>query len=298
MGLGVGRGDRVVTTPFTFFATAGSIHHLGATPVFIDIDPGTFNMDPTQLEDALKAGARAVMPVHLYGQCAEMNSINEIAARYDVPVIEDAAQAIGAEYRGKRAGSLARCGCFSFFPTKNLGGFGDGGLMTTDDPELADRLRMLRVHGSRVKYYHESVGINSRLDTLQAAVLLVKLKHLDEWTERRRSHAATYGAGLRGTRIGIPAESPYMKHVYNQYTVRVANRDDVRKKLTAAGIGNEVYYPVPLHLQECFRYLGYKTGDLPHSEKAAQEVISLPIEPGPGSAEIQTVCRQLTELAG
>ena len=225
MGLGVGRGDRVVTTPFTFFATAGSIHHLGAVPVFVDIDPVTFNMDPALLEDALKAGAKAVMPVHLFGQCAEMDAINEISARYGVPVIEDAAQAIGAEYHGKRAGSLSRCGCFSFFPSKNLGGFGDGGMMTTDDEELAGRLRMLRVHGSKVKYYHEAVGINSRLDTLQAAILLVKMGHLEEWTEGRRANAAVYGECLAGSRITLPVETQGLRHVYNQYTCLLYTSD-------------------------------------------------------------------------
>ena len=296
MGFGVGRGDRVVTTPFTFFATAGSIHHLGAVPVFVDIDPVTFNMDPALLEDALKAGAKAVMPVHLFGQCAGMDEINGIAARHGVPVIEDAAQAIGAEYRGRRAGSLGACGCFSFFPTKNLGGFGDGGMMTTDDEDLAARLRMLRVHGSRVKYYHEAVGINSRLDTLQAAILTVKMRHLDEWTERRRANAAAYREFLAGSRVQLPVEAAGMKHVYNQFTIRVQNRDEVRRGLTESGIGNEVYYPVPLHLQECFAYLGYKAGDLPFSEASAREVISLPIESGVSREDIAAVCERLTEL--
>jgi len=297
MGLGIGRGDRVVTTPFTFFATAGSIHHLGAVPVFVDIDPVTFNMDPALLEDALKAGARAVMPVHLFGQCAEMDEINAVAARFGVPVVEDAAQAIGAEYRGRRAGSLSACGCFSFFPSKNLGGFGDGGLITTDDEVLAARLRMLRVHGSKVKYYHEAVGINSRLDTLQAAILLVKMRYLDEWTERRRANAALYRECPNSAAIVLPAESAGIRHVYNQFTVRVAGRDELRRKLSEAGIGAEVYYPVPLHLQDCFAYLGYKTGDFPHSEAAAREVLSLPIEPGLGPAEIEAVCAQLRDWA-
>lgn len=297
MGLGIGRGSRVVTTPFTFFATAGSIHHLGAVPVFIDIDPITFNMDPAQLEEALKAGASAVMPVHLYGQCAEIDEINAIAARHGVPVVEDAAQAIGAEYHGRRAGSLSACGCFSFFPTKNLGAFGDGGFMTTDDADLADRLRMLRVHGSRVKYHHEAVGINSRLDTLQAAILLVKMKYLDEWTDGRRANAAAYNNGLANSRVQTPVEADGMKHVYNQYTVRLPNRDEVRRKLADTGIGSEIYYPVPLHLQDCFRYLGYKPGDLPHSEAAAREVLSLPIEPGLNRADIEEVCERLCDAS-
>lgn len=297
MGLGIGRGDRVITTPFTFFATAGSIHHLGAIPVFVDIDPVTYNMDPAGLEAALRTGARAVMPVHLFGLCAEMDEISAIAAHYGVPVVEDAAQAIGAEYRRKRAGSLACCGCFSFFPTKNLGGFGDGGFMTTDDPDLAERLRMLRVHGSRVKYYHEAVGINSRLDTIQAAILLVKMSHIEDWTERRRANAALYRKLLAGSRVQTPVERDGMRHVYNQFTVRAANRDAVRRGLAEAGIGSEVYYPLPLHLQQCFAYLGYKPGDFPHSETAAREVLSLPIEPGLEPADIEAVCHRLRGLA-
>jgi dTDP-4-amino-4,6-dideoxygalactose transaminase len=299
MALGVGPGDKVVTTPFTFFATAGSIAHLKATPVFVDIDPVSFNMDPGRLEDLLKqctAGVKAIMPVHLFGQCAEMDAINEIAARFGIPVIEDAAQAVGAEYKGRRAGSLSLCGCFSFFPTKNLGAFGDGGMMTTDDAELAERLRVLRVHGSRTKYYHEAVGINSRLDSIQAAILMVKMKYLDEWTERRRANAAAYAEFLTGLHAQTPVELPGMKHVYNQYTVRVANRDQVRRRLGEAGIGSEVYYPVPLHLQECFAGLGYRPGDLPHSEAAAHEVLSLPIEPGVSRDDVETVCERLAEL--
>jgi len=296
MAMGVGRGDGVVTTPFTFFATAGSIHELGAVPVFVDIDPVTFNMDPARLDDALKAGAKAVMPVHLYGQCADMDAIKAIADRHGVPVIEDAAQAIGAEYRGKRAGSLSLCGCFSFFPTKNLGAFGDAGIMTTDDAKLADRLRMLRVHGSRTRYYHEAAGINSRLDTLQAAILLVKMRYLEEWTERRRANAAAYRELLAGSNVETPVEAAGMRHVYNQFTVRVKNRDEVQRKLGATGIGSEIYYPVPLHLQECFAFLGYKAGDFPYSEAAAREVLSLPIEPGLERSDIKAVCQRLREL--
>jgi dTDP-4-amino-4,6-dideoxygalactose transaminase len=300
MALEVKAEDRVVTTPFTFFATAGSIHEVGAVPVFVDIDPVTFNMDPAQLEDALKAGAKAIIPVHLYGQCAEMDAINEIAARQGVPVIEDAAQAIGAEYKGRRAGSLALCGCFSFFPTKNLGAFGDGGMITTDDANLADRLKLLRVHGSRTKYYHETVGINSRLDSLQAAILLVKLNHLDEWTERRRANALAYGELMGTSRVQLalklPLELQHMKHVYNQFTVRLTDRDRVRLALSEAGIGSEVYYPVPLHLQECFAGLGYGPGDFPHSEAAAREVLSLPIEPGLERADIAAVCERIREF--
>jgi dTDP-4-amino-4,6-dideoxygalactose transaminase len=301
MAIGVGPGDRVITTPFTFFATAGSISLLGAEPVFVDIDPVTYNIDPVLLEEKLAndgGGVKAILPVDLFGHCAEMDAINRIGERFGIPVVEDAAQAIGAEYHGRRAGSLARCACFSFFPTKNLGAFGDGGAITTDDEALAHKLRMLRVHGSKVKYFHELVGVNSRLDSLQAAILTVKLKYLDEWTAVRRAHAALYGELLDPCRIGLPRESPGVKHVYNQYTVRLANRDDARRRLREAGIGSEIYYPVPLHLQECFKHLGYRPGDLPHSEAAAKQVLSLPIESGLGAADIETVCARLNELGG
>jgi dTDP-4-amino-4,6-dideoxygalactose transaminase len=297
MALGVGPGDRVITTPFTFFASAGSIARLGATPVFVDIDAATFNMDPACLERSLEkssAGVKAIMPIHLFGQCAEMAPINEISARFGIPVIEDAAQAIGAECEGARAGSLAWCGCFSFFPTKNLGGAGDGGMITTDDETLAERLRMLRVHGSRARYYHEWVGINSRLDSLQAAILLVKFRYLEDWTERRRSNAAVYRRRLGADeRVVLPVEGLGSRHVYNQFTVRIKDRDSVRRRMADVGMGSEVYYPVPLHLQTCFANLGYREGDFPVSEAAAGEVLSLPIEEGLGAAEIERVSERL-----
>jgi dTDP-4-amino-4,6-dideoxygalactose transaminase len=296
MALGVGPGDRVITTPFTFFASAGSIARLGATPVFVDIDAGTFNMDPACLERSLKkssAGVKAIMPIHLFGQCAEMGAINEIGARFGIPVIEDAAQAIGAEYEGARSGSLAWCGCFSFFPTKNLGGAGDGGMITTDDEVLAEKLRMLRVHGSRTRYYHELVGINSRLDSLQAAILLVKFRYLEDWTERRRSNAAVYRERLGDDpRVVLPFERENSRHVYNQFTVRVKDRDAVKRRSGEVGVGSEVYYPVPLHLQECFAGLGNREGDFPVSEAAAREVLSLPIEEGLGAQEIECVSQR------
>jgi dTDP-4-amino-4,6-dideoxygalactose transaminase len=301
MALGVGPGDRVITTPFTFFASAGSIARLGATPVFVDIDAGTFNMDPACLKRSLEktsAGVKAIMPIHLFGQCAEMGAINEIGARFGIPVIEDAAQAIGAEYEGARAGSLAWCGCFSFFPTKNLGGAGDGGMITTDDEALAEKLRMLRVHGSRTRYYHELVGINSRLDSLQAAILLVKFRYLDDWTERRRRNAAVYRERLGDDpRVALPLEREDSRHVYNQFTVRVQDRDSVRRRLADVGVGSEVYYPVPLHLQACFAGLGYREGDFPVSEAAAREVLSLPIEEGLGAAEIECVAERVLGAA-
>ena len=305
MALGVRPGDRVVTTPFTFFATAGSVAHLGATPVFVDIDPETYNLDPARLRDYLAsrspaeiARIKAILPVHLFGQCAEMAEILAAAAPYGIPVIEDAAQALGAEYEGAKAGSLGWCGTFSFFPSKNLGAMGDGGIVTTNDAALAEKLLMLRGHGASSTYIHPVVGINSRLDTLQAAVLLVKLRYLDEWTERRRAHAAAYcshiGAHLRGLAVP-PAELPGRRHIYNQFTIRIPHRDPVRQALASLGVASAVYYPVPLHLQECFAHLGYRAGDLPHAETASREVLSLPIEPGLSPADIETVARCLAE---
>ena len=281
MALGVKAGDEVITVPFTFFATAGAISRLGAKPVFVDIEPDTFNIDPGQIERAITARTKAIIPVHLFGQCADMRAINEIAKRKKLRVIEDACQAIGAAQQGRRAGVLADVGCFSFFPTKNLGGFGDGGLPTTDDQGLADVLAMLRVHGSRVRYLHEAVGINSRLDALQAAILRVKLKYLDQWTEGRRRNAERYQrlfaeADLLDC-VTLPLTVPGNFHVYNQYTVRVPKRDELRNFLKDKGIGSEVYYPLPMHLQNCYQDLGYQKGSFPQSERAAEEVISLPI---------------------
>jgi len=293
MAMEIGPGDKVVTTPFTFFATAGAIARVGATPVFVDIDPATFNLNPQQLEAVIDGNVKAIMPVHLFGQCAAMAEINEIAGRHGIPVIEDAAQALGAEYRGKRAGSLGLCGSFSFFPSKNLGACGDAGMITTNDPALAERLKMLHVHGSKVRYCHELVGMNSRLDTLQAAILLVKLGHLDEWTERRRANATAYRELLAAADVVLP-EDKSSRHIYNQFTIRVKNRDEVKKLLAAAGIGSEIYYPLPLHLQECFKGLGYKAGDFPESERAANEVLSLPIEEGLSSAEIAVIAESVT----
>ena len=301
MALGVGPGDKVVTTPFTFFATAGAIARLGAIPVFVDIDPATFNIDPAQLADSLQADAtrvKAIMPVHLFGQCAEMTAINEIGARFGIPVMEDAAQAIGAEYEGRRAGSLGWCGAFSFFPTKNLGACGDGGIITTDDPALAETLRSIRVHGSKTRYYHETVGINSRLDTLQAAILLVKFQYLEQWTERRRANAAVYREHLQSEYVTLPTERRNARHIYNQFTIRVNHRNEVKRRLADAGVGTEVYYPVPLHLQQCFAALGYREGDLPHSEAAAREVLSLPVEEGLGAGDIETVAARVLEAVG
>lgn len=298
MAAGVGIGDKVITTPFTFFATAGSIVRLGALPVFVDIDPRTYNIDPAAVEAVLKKSAKgvkglgpfkAILPVHLYGQCADMAAINKIARRYGLPVIEDAAQSIGAEYKGRRAGSIGDMGCFSFYPTKNLGGFGDGGMVTTNSPKLAELVRMLRVHGSKTRYYHDIVGANSRLDELQAAVIRVKLKRLDAWTDGRIKNAARYDAlfekaGLEG-KVLVPYVDGNCLSVYNQYVIRAKKRDDLRAHLSAQGVGSEIYYPLSLHQQKCFKYLGYKTGSLPESEKAAKEVMALPIYPELSAAQ-------------
>jgi len=284
MAHGVGRDDEVITTPYTFFATGGAIARLGAVPVFVDIEPGTFNMDPERLEAALNERTRAIMPVHLFGQCADMDRINEIASRHGVPVIEDAAQAIGSEHKGRRAGSLSAMGCFSFFPSKNLGGYGDGGMITTDDDSLADLLVSLREHGQTLKdggqtemYDHWTIGLNSRLDALQAAVLLVKLRHLDEWSDGRARNAGYYDSRFAGTPVTPPARAPEARHIYNQYTIRVARRDDLVAHLREREIGCAIYYPVPLHLQKCFSTLGYAEGDMPESEAAAAESLSIPI---------------------
>ncbi len=296
MAANVGIGDRVITTPFTFFATAGCIARLGAVPVFVDIDPRTYNIDPDAMEAVLKKGAKGVkafLPVHLYGQCADMTAINTIARRYGVAVIEDAAQSIGAEYKGKRAGSLGAMGCFSFYPTKNLGGFGDGGIVTTSSPRLAEKVRMLRVHGSKKRYYHDIVGANSRLDELQAAILRVKLKRLDAWGYGRMKNAARYGAFFKKAGLEGAVVTPYIDgdclSVFNQYVVRVKKRNELRAHLSKEGIGTEIYYPLSLHQQKCFRHLGYKTGSFPVSEKAAKEALALPIYPELTSAQQRRV---------
>ena len=284
MAVGVGAGDEVITTPYTFFATAGSIARLGARPVFVDIDPATYNIDPGQIAGRITPKTKAVLPVHLYGQCADMDAIVEVAAKHDVPVVEDAAQAIGSEYKGRRAGALSAMGCFSFFPSKNLGGYGDGGMITTDDDSLADLLVSLREHGQTLKdggqtemYDHWTIGLNSRLDALQAAVLLVKLRHLDEWSDGRARNASYYDSRFAGTPVTPPARTPEARHIYNQYTIRVARRDDLVTYLREREIGCAIYYPVPLHLQKCFSTLGYAEGDMPESEAAAAESVSIPV---------------------
>jgi len=300
MALGIGAGDEVITSPFTFFATAGTIARTGARPVFCDIDPASFNLSPAAVQAfidgqcevregrlihrATGGRVKALMPVHLYGQCADMAPLMDIARRYGLKVIEDAAQAIGSEYKdARRAGTIGDVGCFSFFPSKNLGAFGDAGLCTSNDPALAETLRVMRVHGGKPKYYHALIGGNFRIDELQAAVLRVKLKYLDGWTEGRQRNAAYYDeafarAGV-GDRLRTPAAAPGYRHIFNQYVVRVQRRDALRQHLTERGIGTEIYYPVPLHLQQCFAYLNYGAGDFPQSELAAAETLALPIYP-------------------
>jgi dTDP-4-amino-4,6-dideoxygalactose transaminase len=285
MALEIGDGDEVITSPYTFFATGGSIWRTGARPVFVDIEPDTYNIDPARIESAITPRTRAIIPVHLYGQTADMDPINEIAGRSGLFVLEDAAQAIGAAYHGRRAGRLGHVAAFSFYPSKNLGGFGDGGLMTTDDLDLGRTLARLRVHGMEPKYVHHEVGINSRLDALQAAVLRVKLRHLDAWTAGRRAVADRYKDLFQAHRlddlIALPVERPGYLHVYNQYVIRVPGpiRDAMRDFLTSRQIGTEIYYPIPLHLQTCFAALGHQEGDFPFAEAAALQTLALPMYP-------------------
>lgn len=302
MAEGIGPGHEVITTPYTFFATAGSIARLGATPVFVDIEPGTYNIDPARIAEKVTAKTRAIMPVHLYGQMADMDPIMEVAKRRGLTVIEDAAQAIGAEYKGNRAGTIGKYGCFSFFPSKNLGAFGDGGMVVTNDKDAAEKMACLRAHGSKPKYYHKFIGGNFRLDAIQAAVVTAKLKHLDTWTAARQKNAARYNelfqaSGLKvvhSDQLGSNSSAPFEsadapdiilpatiadRHIFNQYVVRVKQRDLLKTALQESGISTEIYYPVPMHLQECFSYLGYREGEFPHSEAAAKQTLALPVYP-------------------
>jgi len=299
MAAGVAPGDEVIVPAFSFFATAGEVSRLGARPVFADIEPTTFNLDPEDFTARITGRTRAVIPVHLYGQCADMGPILASARKAGVAVIEDACQAIGATYRGRSAGTLGDIGAFSFFPTKNLGAAGDAGLAATGDPETGRRLRRLRVHGMEPKYHHEEIGGNFRLDELQAAVLRVKLRRLPTWNRRRREIAAIYDEKLsalesRG-RLGLPQEAHGCEHVFHQFVIRVGDRDGVRKRLADRGIGSEVYYPVPLHLQPCFASLGAKPGDLPEAERAAREVLALPVWPEMTAEEIEAVVQAVSE---
>ena len=316
MALGIGAGDEVITSPFTFFATAGTIARSGARPIFCDIDPVTFNLSPAAVQSfideqcaeregltnrATGGRIKALIPVHLYGQSADMDPLMAIARRHRLKVIEDAAQAIGTEYKnGVRAGSIGDVGCFSFFPSKNLGAFGDAGLCTTNDAEFAESLRVLRVHGGKPKYFHAVVGGNFRIDELQAAVLRVKLKYLDGWTEGRQRNAAYYDAAFAdaglGEKLRTPLATAGYRHIFNQYVVRAQNRDALRARLTERAIGSEIYYPVPLHLQKCFAYLNYRAGDFPQSERAAGETLALPIYPELTQAQLAHVVATIAEF--
>ena len=282
MALDVGAGDEVITTPFSFFATASSIARLGARPVFVDVDRLTYNLDVSRVADAVTPRTKAIVPVHIYGQCVEMDPLLELSERHGIPIIEDAAQAIGATDRGRRAGSMGALGCFSFYPTKNLGGAGDGGLVTTNDEQLAQRLRRLRAHGGSTEYEHEEVGVNSRLDELQAAVLNVKLPHLDEWSDGRARIAEFYSSSLQDVDFEIvtPLVRPGCRHIFHQYVVRVPRHHDaLMEHLRERGVGTKVYYPIPLHRQVCFSYLGYEAGAFPEAESAAAETFALPAYP-------------------
>jgi len=306
MALGIGPGDEVITSPYSFFATASCIVRLGARPVFVDIDPVSYNLDPDAVEAAMTRKTRAIIPVHLYGQCAEMDPLWRLSVKHQIPIVEDACQAIGASYRGRKAGVLGTMGCFSFFPTKNLGGAGDGGLITTDDRDIAARLRRLRVHGDFGGYNHIEVGLNSRLDALQAAVLAVKLKYLDTWSVARRENAARYQELISEAHLAehltLPVESAEHHHIYNQFVIRVHNghRDEVLAGLKKQGIGCAIYYPRPLHLQECFSFLQYRAGQLPESERASEQTIALPIFAELGAERqtrvVETLAKVVTEV--
>ena len=296
MALAIGPGDEVITTPYTFFATAGSIRRVGAKPVFVDIAPDTFNTNAMKIAGAITPRTKAIMPVHLYGQMADMDGIRRVAQEHKLYVIEDAAQAIGATYKGRKAGSLGTVGCFSFFPSKNLGGMGDGGMIVTQDAELAERLRMFRNHGMEPKYYHQYVGGNFRLDTIQAAGLIVKLRHLDDWSAKRRANAARYNQLFEGhDAIGTPVVRDHNVSIFNQYVIRVPRRDEMKAWLKQQGIGTEIYYPLGLHEQECFRSLGYKRGDFPQTERAAAETLALPIYPELTDEQLRYVAEKVIE---
>jgi dTDP-4-amino-4,6-dideoxygalactose transaminase len=295
----IGVGHEVITTPYTFFATAGAIARLGATPVFVDIDPASYNIDPAQIESRVTHRTRAIIPVHLYGQMADMDAVMQVADRHGLVVIEDAAQAIGAEYKGRRAGSIGHYGCFSFFPSKNLGAAGDGGMVVTNDARRAEKLRCLRGHGSKPKYHHKIIGGNFRLDALQASIVSAKLPHLDGWTTARQRNAKRYDElfAAAGLPVGIPAVVAD-RHIFNQYVIRVSGRDQLQAHLRKEGVGTEVYYPVPMHLQECFAYLGHEAGAFPESERAARETLALPIHPELTEGQSQYVVECIREFFG
>jgi dTDP-4-amino-4,6-dideoxygalactose transaminase len=297
LALEIGPGDEVLTTPYTFFATAGGVVRAGAVPVFVDVEADTFNLDVSRLEAALNdhPKVRAIIPVHLFGACADMDQICNMAADRGIAVIEDAAQSIGSQYKDRQAGSLGHVGCFSFFPSKNLGCYGDGGMLVTNDPALSERLAALRIHGRTAKYIHKWVGVNSRLDALQAAVLRVKLRHLDDWSNGRQKNADKYRTLLEDAGgLKLPRPRAYQtRHVYNQFVIRCPNRDNLQAYLKANGVGTEVYYPLPLHLQPCFEYLGYHKGDFPVSEQLAKESLALPVHAELANDDIEYICQKI-----
>ncbi len=301
LALGIGPGDKVLTTPYTFFATVGSICRVGATPVFADIERDTFNLDPALTAQAIAQHPeiKAIIPVHLFGACADMDPICSLAEQNNLAIVEDAAQSIGSEYKGRRAGSIGHIGCFSFFPSKNLGAWGDGGMVTTQDASLAEKLAGLRVHGAKRKYYHDWIGVNSRLDALQAAVLRVKLTYLDGWTAGRQRNASLYRRTLTDLNapVTLPAEKPYQnRHIYNQFVICGDRRDELQAFLKSRGIGTEVYYPVPMHLQTCFEHLGYRSGEFPVSEELAVTSLALPVYPELPAEDIEYVCKALNDF--
>ena len=302
MALDVGTGDEVIVPSYTFFATASAVTRLGAVPIFADIDPVTYLVDPRDIEKKISSRTRAIVPVHLFGRTADMDAIGPIAVKAGLPIVEDAAQSILSTWHGRCSGSLGDVGCFSFYPTKNLGGAGDGGFLTTTRDDVAKSLRLLRVHGMEPRYYHEVIGINSRLDSIQAAVLRVKLPHLDSWTTARQMNAARYQEIFSeydlASRVAVPGDEPRGRHVWNQFVIRVLDdsRDALRAHLAKHGVGTEIYYPVPLHLQKCFTHLGWAKGDLPETERAAEQTLALPIFPELDSAEQRTVVARIAEF--
>jgi dTDP-4-amino-4,6-dideoxygalactose transaminase len=297
LACGIGPDDEVITTPFTFIATSETVSRCGAIPVFVDIDPATFNIDTAGIEKKVNKKTKAILPVHLYGQSADMDNILRLARKYNLKVIEDCAQAFGAAYRGKRVGSLGDAGCLSFFPSKMLGAYGDGGMITTNDEKITGRAEMLRNHGGKDKYFVLVHGFNSRLDSLQAAVLRVKLKYIDKWIKQRQQKAALYAKLLGGLAdVSVPAVAPYSDHVFNYYTLRVPDRDELQRHLDSQGIGTAIYYPLPLHLQEVYRTLGYKAGDFPKSETIAKEVLSLPMYPEIEDKHIEFIAEQIRQF--
>jgi dTDP-4-amino-4,6-dideoxygalactose transaminase len=293
---GIGPGDEVITSPFTFFASAEVISQVGATPVFVDVEPETLNIDVKLLESKINERTKAIIAVHIFGQMADMDSLMQLANKHNLLVLEDACQAIGAEYKGRKAGSIGHAGCFSFFPTKNLGGYGDGGMIVTDDATLAEKIRVLRAHGSKVKYHHTDIGYNSRLDEIQAAILRVKFPHLDNWNDARREKARLYTSWLNGTAYITPCEAPEQKHVFHLYILRSKKREAVMKELQQRGISTAIYYPVPLHLQEVYSSLGYRLGDMPVAEQATQEAFAIPLFPELTKEQMEYIVATLKEL--